>query len=119
MPWKSPENFNWLVAVFYSAFAAIGGLLGHLMRAVDGGDKLSLTRASLETFGAAFVGSLVTLACMAAELNPLWSGTVVGVAGWLGASASIRVLEIVVYKWLKISRDDVKVAKDINDEPTS
>ena len=117
MPWKQPENFNWLVATFYSAFAAMGGLLGHLMRAVDKGDELNLTRAALETFGAAFVGSLVTLACMAAELNPLWSGTVVGVAGWLGASASIRVLEIVIYKWLKISKDDLKVAKDINDEP--
>lgn len=117
MPWKEPNNFNWLVAIFYSAFAAFGGLLGHLMRSVDRGDEFNLTRAALETFGAAFVGSLVTLGCMAAELDPMWSGMVVGVAGWLGASASIRVLEIIIYKWLKISKDDVQVAKDIRDEP--
>lgn len=116
MPWKDPNHFSWFQTLVYSLFAAFGGLMGYLMRAVDRGQPVSYGRAFLEAVGAGFVGALVTLACMAMQLDPLWSGVVVGVSGWLGAQATIRVLEILVYKKLGIAKADVDVAKEIRDD---
>lgn len=101
-----PEDpqFNWLRIVAYVAFAAIGGFMGHLMRTLDARDDIKWGRAVLEGIAAGFVGLLVLFACQALNLSEQWTGVIVGVCGWLGANASIRLLETLVYDKLGVSK---------------
>lgn len=83
-------------------FAGIAGALGYIMRALDHGQKLSKGRIALEFCASAFVGLLVIWICGAMHLSPEWTGVIVGVCGWLGASASIQVLQKLVWKKLQL-----------------
>lgn len=94
--------FDWLTSAGYTVLAAVGGLLGYIMREHDKGNDLNGWRAITETLSSGFVGFLVMLLCRALKLDPLWSGFIIGVFGWLGASVSIRLLERIVYEKLGI-----------------
>lgn len=99
------EHFSlsdWLTSVGYTLLAAVGGLLGYIMREHDKGNELSALRALTESVSSGFVGFLVMLLCRAMAVDPLWSGFVVGIFGWLGANVSIRLLERLVYERLGI-----------------
>ena len=99
------ENFNlsdWLTSAGYTLLAALGGLLGYVMREHDQGNPLNAWRALAEGLSSGFVGFLVMLLCFALGFDPLWSGFIVGIFGWLGATVSIRVLERFVYEKLGI-----------------
>lgn len=100
-PWDS----WWIKATAYALFAAFGGMMGHLMRFIDSGNKISWPRAALEGCAAGFVGLIVFLVCQAMDLSEQWTGVIVGVCGWLGANATIRMLETVVTKKLGIEKD--------------
>ncbi len=89
---------DWAASIGYTLLAAIGGLLGYVMREHDKGNPLNGWRALAETVSSGFVGFLVMLLCRAMGLDPLWSGFVVGIFGWLGANASIRMLERFAYE---------------------
>lgn len=86
----------WIRAAGYTAFSAIGGMVGFTMRSADAKQPFNFLRCVLEGAGAAFVGVLVMLLCEAMKLSPQWTGVVVGVCGWLGASTTIRILESVI-----------------------
>lgn len=102
---QPPEPLAWwLKALLYAAFAALGGLLGHIMRAIDKKETIIPIRAVCEGIAAGFVGLLVMLLCMATGLSEQWTGVIVGVCGWLGANATIRILETLVYKKLGLNR---------------
>lgn len=99
------EHFNWsdwIVSAGNVLLASIGGLLGYSMREHDKGNPFSWSRAAMEGVSSGFVGFLVMLLCGALKIDPLYSGFIVGVFGWLGANASIRLLEGFVYKKLGI-----------------
>lgn len=110
------EHFSlsdWLTSLGYTMLAGIGGLLGYVMREHDAGNPLNAWRALTEAVSSGFVGFLVMLLCRAMGLDPLWSGFVVGIFGWLGANVSIRLLERVVYERLGIklrANTDTRVA---------
>ncbi len=89
----------------YSAFAALGGLLGHFVRAVEKRQKIYLWRAVLEGVSAGFVGLLMLFLCDAMGLSKQWTGVIVGVSGWLGPSATIRLLELLVRRKLNLNSD--------------
>lgn len=95
----------WVKAILYAALATFGGFLGHVMRALDKSVPISYGRAFVEGFAAGFVGLLVMLMCNATNMSDQWTGVVVGVSGWLGANASIRMLEKLVFKKLGIHTD--------------
>lgn len=96
---------NWVAkAAAYIAFSAFGGMLGFIMRCLDRKQPVSFWRVSLEGASAAFVGLLVLLLCNAVHLSQEWTGVIVGVCGWLGASATIRLLESVVRNKLGIGQ---------------
>lgn len=88
--------------------AAVAGGLGYVTRKLDDGGNLSVGRTCVEVLSAAFVGLLFKLVCDEFEMSDRWTGVIVGLAGWLGASASVRLLENLVYDklGLKEKRED-------------
>lgn len=100
------DDLNWfLKAAAYAVFSSLGGVLGHLMRSVDKKQKVTFGRTAMEGLAAGFVGLLVLLLCQAMGLSEQWTGVVVGVSGWLGASATIRMLEAAVRKRLSLPKE--------------
>lgn len=89
----------------YTGLAWIGGALGYLVRALDQGIRPSFARAIIEASAAAFAGLLFYLLCSATNVSPEMTGVIVGVSGWLGASASIRLLEPLVKKKTGVQDD--------------
>lgn len=98
------ELSSWIKMTAYGLFAALGGVMGHAMRVIDSKEKLRLGPAALEGFAAGFVGVLVLMVCSAMNLSEQWTGVIVGVSGWLGARATIKMLETLVYERLGIKR---------------
>jgi hypothetical protein len=99
----SPGSFNGWQMLLYPVFAAVGGFLGYVLRMMDAGLKVSPVRAVIESFAAGFVGALMMMMCEAMHLGAQWTGVIVGVCGWLGATASIRMLERVIRRKLGIT----------------
>lgn len=97
-PWAQ----TWIRATAYTLFASTGGVMGYLMRTIDKKDKINWGRAALEGGAAGFVGFIILLVCQAMKLSEQWTGVIVGVSGWLGASATIRMLEGLVRKKLGV-----------------
>jgi len=95
----------WVKALAYIAFSSIGGIFGHLMRTFEKKESVHWGRACIEGLSAGFVGLLVLLMCQATGLSEQWTGVIVGVSGWLGASATIRLLERMVRKRLGVDYD--------------
>lgn len=96
----------WVRALLYTSLAMLGGFLGQVMRDLDAGKRVRIGRAGIEGVSAGFVGLLVMLICTELALSEHWTGVIVGVSGWLGANASIRMLERVVFKRFGISFGD-------------
>lgn len=116
---SDPWNVWWFKALAYTFFAAFGGLVGHLMRTLDKREKIRWGRAALEGGAAGFVGLLVLLLCQAMSMSEQWTGVIVGVSGWLGANATIRMLESIVMKRLGIEkRTGEPVLERENDTPS-
>lgn len=80
--------------------------MGHLMRVIERGEKINYPRACVEGLGAAFVGVMFMLMCQAIGLSEHWTGVVVGMSGWMGANASVKVVEILVYRKLGIKKEE-------------
>lgn len=106
------EFHKWLSTFIWAAFAFMAGGLGYVARSIEEGLKISGWRMVFEACCAAFVGILFALLCSALNLSQQWTGIIVGVAGWMGATASIRILEKIVFKKLGLSKgdDDVEQA---------
>lgn len=101
--WWDDPHWKWVQPLAYALFAAVGGFLGHLLRAIDAKQKINWLRAALEGVAAGFVGLLVMLMCNAMGFSSQWTGVVVGVCGWLGANVTIRILEKIVRRKLGIT----------------
>lgn len=82
--------------------AMVSGFMGYMMRTLDEGGKIIWLRSFLEAIASGVVGYLGILLCGALHLSFEWTGVVVGVFGWLGATATIRILEKIVRKRLGI-----------------
>src|SRR5690606_3855986 len=106
---------DWLSLLGHALLAAVGGLLGYVMREHDRGHRLQMWRAVTEALSSGFVGLLVMLLCRAMEIDPLWSGFVAGLFGWLGANASIRMLERIAYEKFGLDLRKAPKAKDTDD----
>lgn len=86
----------------YVILASIAGLLGYLMRVIERGGKIRWLVAGLEACSSGFVGYLTMLTCRAMGLSYEWTGVIVGLLGWLGAAASVRIIENIIRKRLGI-----------------
>lgn len=93
------ETRWWVKLVSYIFLAFTGGVLGYLMRTLESGQRPNLTRSLIEGLSAGFAGLLILLLCRVGGVGEEMTGVIVGVGGWLGASATIRKLEpLVVFK---------------------
>jgi multisubunit Na+/H+ antiporter MnhF subunit len=101
--WETDEG---QMTVAYVLLAALAGLLGHLMRVVERGGRIKWLVAGLEACASGFVGYLAILMCKAMGLSYEWTGVIVGLLGWLGAAASVKVIEKVVRKRLGIADEN-------------
>ncbi|MDI2145886.1 phage holin family protein [Pseudomonas sp. ITA] len=89
----------------YILIAAVGGVLGHMMRKLGVREKVTMSETLLQGVGAAFAGYLVLLACHSFAVPPEVAGVVIGLCGWLGADASLSIMQNYIYKKLKLSKD--------------
>lgn len=90
----------WLQTVLYAAFASFAGGLGYILRTMEAGAAPTLTRTCVEALAAGLVGLLAMWICQAMNISPQWTAITVGVSGWLGANATIQVLQRLVWKKL-------------------
>ncbi len=95
-------QWDWWKFLIYAAFASFGGVMGHLMRAIDKNERIHWGVTILQGLAAGFVGVIVYMTCLAMGLSDLWTGVVVGVFGWVGADSTIRILKTLVLKKLNI-----------------
>ena len=101
-----PFSVWYIKALAYAAFAAFGGMMGHALRTINKNQKIHWGRAALEGMSAGFVGVIVMMVCQSANMSEGWTGVTVGVCGWLGASATIQMLETLVRNRLGIGASD-------------
>lgn len=107
----------WLKYMMYSALAAFGGFMGTILRAQHEDRKFSWKRVFVETTASGFVGLLVMLVCNEMNLSERWTGVIVGVFGWLGANASIVMLEKLIYGKLGLTKTPLPGAQDVQNPP--
>jgi hypothetical protein len=98
---------NWLEALIFSGLASFAGLMGYLMRNVNDRRVITWERTLLETFASGFIGFMSMLICKAMNLSYEWTGVIVGVLGWLGATVSMQLFERIVRKKLGIDNVDL------------
>jgi len=94
---------HWLQAAAYAVFAAVAGVLGYVMRMMDAGSPVKFWRSVVEGSSAGFVGLLAMWLCQAVHVGPEWTAVTVGVSGWMGARASIQMLQRAVWKKLGLN----------------
>lgn len=111
---QPPEHWwVYLRAAGYALFAAIAGALGYVLRSMDSGMPVTFARTFVEALSAGFVGVVMMWLCQVAGLSPQWTGIIVAVSGWLGANATIQVVQRLVWNKLGLNPKDVD-----HDSPT-
>lgn len=96
---------GWLKGAAYVLLAAVAGALGHIFGRMDAGKPVRLWETLVQTLGAGFVGLLVMWMCQAGNWSPPMTAVTVGVSGWLGASASIQMLQRFIWGRLGLNRN--------------
>lgn len=99
-------NINDFKEAGWATLAAIGGLLGYTIKQQDGGEKFLWRDGFVQAASSGFVGFLIALLCQAMGIPDIWIGPVAGLFGWLGATATIRIVERFVYQKLGIDPKD-------------
>lgn len=84
---------EWWLAIALVLLAAIGGLLGSVIRMFDSDSKIIWGVVVVETLASAFCGLIVMLLCQASGLSIQMTGVVVGVCGWVGGRSTMLWLE--------------------------
>lgn len=105
------EHFSlaeWVSSSFYALLAAAAGFLGYTKREMDKGAPWKWQNALVETASSGLVGFLIMQLCQTMGLESGWTGLIVGVSGWLGAAATIQILEYFARDKLGLGKDAEK-----------
>jgi hypothetical protein len=113
---EDPNN-EWLRYLAFTSLAAIGGVLGYIMRTIDARMKLNWWHVLLQGAAAGFVGLLSVLVCEELNLSMAWTGVAAGLLGWLGANASAGLLSKLLLKKLGISPQEQPLREREDDIP--
>jgi hypothetical protein len=73
--------------------AAVGGLLGSMVRGLDSKDGIRWLVVLVETLASAFAGIIVMLLCQYENLDIRLTGVIVGVCGWVGGRTAMVWME--------------------------
>lgn len=91
MPYKDPNNYNWLVGVLITMMTMLGTSASCAYKALNG-EKISWGFFFLQAIVSIFAGALVFLASSYYHWAPELAGGIAGLAGWSGAEF-IKVIE--------------------------
>lgn len=83
----------YLTTVLFLILAALGGLIGSMIRMLDAKEHINWFVVFVETLASAFSGVIVMLLCQALGFNLQWTGVIVGVCGWFGGRTTMLWLE--------------------------
>lgn len=108
---EDPQTNDIIVLALFALFATVGGVIGYLSRTIQAGGEVKWPRAILEGFSAGFIGLVVTFLCEALHLNLCWTGAIVGVSGWMGATASVKIVEMVISRRLGLTQKQIEDSK--------
>ncbi len=103
----------------YAAFSGAGGVIGYACRTMQSGGSIKWARALTEGLSAAFIGIIVTFICKEMKLDAGWTGAIVGIAGWIGATASVKIIEAIVANRLGIKSLDPDTNREVSDTKVS
>ena len=95
---------GWLKMAGLMLLAMIAGALGYIMRMMDAQLPVKWPRVMLEAASAGLVGLLIILLCQQFHASIQITGISTGVFGWLGAKATIQVLQRLVWDKLGLNR---------------
>jgi urea transporter len=84
--------------VRWAIFAAVGGIIGYLIRS----ESINARDFIIETLGAGFMGLLVAMACTAYNLSTPITGVLVGVSALAGARATLTAMERLIKRRLNL-----------------
>lgn len=82
-----------LLAFALVLLAAVGGLLGSLVRMIEAKEQIRWVTVTVETLASGFAGVLVVLLCNYLTLDIRLTGVIVGVCGWVGGRTAMVWLE--------------------------
>lgn len=90
-----PDQFKewYLTTILFLILAALGGLIGSMIRMLDAKEHINWFVVFVETLASAFSGVIVMLLCQALGFNLQWTGIIVGVCGWFGGRTTMLWLE--------------------------
>lgn len=83
-------------------FAMFCGFAGYLNRQITGKQKIRLIEALIRSLGSGVAGMLVMMLCIALQVEIAWVGFIVGTAGWMGADATMILLEKIVHRKMNL-----------------
>src|SRR5690606_32125654 len=83
----------YLTTVLFLILAALGGMIGSIIRMLDAKEHINWFVVFVETLASAFSGVIVLLLCQALGFNLGWTGVIVGVCGWFGGRTTMLWLE--------------------------
>lgn len=87
---------KWIIYLGFIIFGVAGGMIGYATREQQKSHKIIWGRALLEGLASGFIGILVLLLSLEMGFSMLWAGFLVGVFGWIGATASIGVFNRII-----------------------
>jgi hypothetical protein len=111
LPPDLPWYVQWIRNGFFVLLAAVAGCLSYVLRSMDNGARPRFWRGVVEGASAGVAGFLVLLACQAMHVGQEWTGFIVGLCGWIGANATIQVVQRLAWNKLGLNGSQ-------NDEPS-
>lgn len=92
------------------------GLIGSAMRMADQKERFNVWQWLLEGSSAAVIGVIIMLFCVVWGVRWEVTGALCGIAGLTGAKTALRLIQALVMKKINITSEDVRAAKDLQDE---
>lgn len=84
-------------ALGYVLLAAVAGALGYIVKQQNAKQTILWAEVTVRAASAGFVGLLVYWLCGIFKFDSNTTGIVVGVFGWIGATATMEVLRKIVF----------------------